>query len=81
MMGLQMVRNKSPLNPMSHPKEEERKEEEVQAEVAKEEDNRKVIIKGRIISTEDKEIEVAGNQEAEVEEVVMTEALIKGNQE
>ena len=79
MMGLQMVRNRSHLSPMSHPKEGERREVEVEAEVAKEEGNREVTIKGRIISTEDNQIEVAGNLEAEVEEVVMTKALTRGN--
>ena len=43
----------------------------------KEEDNRKITAKGRIISTEDIQTEVAINPEAEVEEVIMTEVLTR----
>ena len=60
---------------MSPHKEEERRKAEVEAEVVKEEeDNRGVITQDRTILIEDNPIEVAGNLEVEVEEVVMTGA-------
>ena len=76
-----MDRNRSHSSPMSHHKEEARKDVEVEVEVAREEDNRRATIRGRIISTEDNQAEVVGNPEAEVGEVVMIEVLIKGNPE
>ena len=76
-IGMDRSRNHSNL--MSHPKEEERREAEVEVEVAREEDNREATLRSRITSTEDNPIEVDGNLEAEEEEVVMTGALTKRN--
>ena len=76
-MGMDRSRNHS--NHMSHPKGEERREAEVEVEMAREEDSREVTLRSRITSIEDNQIEVDGSPEAEMEEVVMTEAQIKGN--
>ena len=64
---------------MSLHKEEERRKAEVEEEVAKERDNREVSLRGRIISTEVNQIEVAGNLEVEEEEVDITEVQTKGS--
>ena len=76
-----MGKSKSPSNPMSHHKEGARKEAEVEAEVAEEEDSRKATIRGRTTSIKDNQTEVVGNPEAEVEEVAMIEVLTRGNPE
>ena len=47
--------------------------------MVKEEDSREATTQGRIILIEDSPTEMAGNQEVEEEEVVMTEAQTKGN--
>ena len=76
-----MDRSRNHSSPMSHHKEEARKEAEVEVEVAREKDNREATTKDRIISTEDTQTEVVGNPEAEVKEVVMTEVQTRENQE
>ena len=80
-MGVLLIRSRNPSSPMSVHKEEERRKIEVEEEVAKEGDNRRASLRGRIISTEVSQIEVDGNLEVEEEEVVLTGALTKGNPE
>ena len=73
------TKSRSHSNPMSPHKAEERKRIEVEEEVAKEKDNREISLRGRTISIEANQTEVAGNPEVEEEEVVLIEVQTREN--